>query len=142
MADFHRAGAALDLDGSAIGSVFHGFHTGNGSCLKVAKHGRPVVRWPITQTQGDAGIGVRRTTGTLMSQRARRAVEKLVKDLIEAAQTAEASCQGNVGHRHSGFMNELFREEHAACLGNGDGRSSQMLPKETSKLSFAYSETF
>ncbi|MFO0716783.1 MAG: hypothetical protein U0233_07875 [Nitrospira sp.] len=50
--------------------------------------------------------------------------------MIETADTAEASCNGYVGHREPGLVEQLLREKQTSGLGQDHRRHAQMLIEE------------
>jgi hypothetical protein len=59
------------------------------------------------------------------------------KGLVESPHAAEAGRSCNVGHRHLGIVDQLFREQHSPCLRNRDGGSAKMLEKKPAQLALA-----
>ncbi len=63
-----------------------------------------------------------------------------LKRRVEPADAVKPSSQRDLGHGHSRFDNQLFREEDPARLSNSDRRGSKMLPEEAPKLTLTDAE--
>src|SRR5947199_151584 len=74
------------------------------------------------------------------AQLAGRPLIENLKRRVEPADAVKPGSQRDLGHRHSRFDNQLFREENAARLSNSDQRGSKMLPEETPKLTLTDAE--
>src|SRR5579864_1893135 len=94
----HGDGAerAIYLDRAAIDSILDNLYTGYRTRFKKAQHRLPVIGWTIPDAQ-DCTRFCRHNAG-LPSQRARRAMEKILKNLIEAPKAIEAGSQRHLGH--------------------------------------------
>jgi hypothetical protein len=68
------------------------------------------------------------------AQFAGRPLIENLKRRVESADAVKPSSQGDLGHGHSRFDNQLFREEDPARLSNSDRRGSKILPEEAPKL--------
>jgi hypothetical protein len=61
-------------------------------------------------------------------------MKQTLEYFVESPHAAESRSEGNLSHGHSRFMNELLGKKHAPRLGNGDGRGSKVLQKQSPKL--------
>ena len=80
--------------------------------------------------------------GSFSPQCAGRAVEEITKYLVESPNAAEAGGQGNFGHGHLCFVDQLLGEEDTPGLRHRDRRGSQMLIEQAAKVTFADAEAF
>jgi hypothetical protein len=69
-------------------------------------------------------------------------MEEMLEGFVESPDAAKTGGEGDFGHGHSGFVDELLGEENAAGLRYGDGRGSQMLMEEAAELALADAEAF
>jgi hypothetical protein len=69
-------------------------------------------------------------------------MEKISKYFVEPSQATEARRQRNFRHGHARFMDEVFSEQDPPRLGHGNGRSSEVLEKQSSQLAFANAKAF
>ena len=123
-------GLSANLHRPQIASVLNHFHAGNRPRPQMTKYGIPIVRWPVTQSQRNAGVGAsRRSARIFSSQRAGGPVEKIAEYFVEAPHTAKPRGQSHFGHRHLRFMNQMFGKKYPPRLRYGNRRSSQMLQK-------------
>lgn len=61
---------------------------------------------------------------------------------IESSDATESRGKGDVAHRQSGFIDELFCKMQAAGMSHGDRRRSEMLEKKAAEMARADSEMF
>ena len=111
---------------------------------QVGQDGRPVVRWSIPQPDRDAGRAdraLRQCGDDFPAERARRAVEEVLERLVEAPHAAEPRCQGDLGHRQAGVMDQLLREQDASSLGHRHRRGSEVLHEQASEMARADAES-
>lgn len=67
-------------------------------------------------------------------------MEEVSKYFIEPPQAAESRRQCNFSHGHTRFMNEVLGEKDPSRLGHGNGRSSEVLQKQSPQLALANAE--
>jgi hypothetical protein len=65
--------------------------------------------------------------GGFAAQRVGRAVEEMPERFVEAPDAAESGCEGDFGHGHLGFVDELLGEEDTAGLRYSDWGGSEVL---------------
>src|SRR5919204_2772432 len=81
--------------------------------------GTPIIGQAVEQLQLDTGvIACFRGTSAALAQCGWRSPVGLPQRIVKAANTGIASAQGDVDHRQCRFIEELFRKEQAAGLGN------------------------
>ena len=137
---FNTSGNAAYFNSPQITPVLNNLNARDGTRLKIAEHGGPVVRRPISQLQCYACAGG--TGRTFSPQCAGRTTEKLVECFIEPPHAAESSRQCNFGHRHSSFVNKLLGKKHTPRLRDRDGGGAEMLLKQTPEVAFAQTKAF
>jgi hypothetical protein len=69
-------------------------------------------------------------------------MEEFSKYFVEPAQAAEARRQCNFSHGHVGFVDEVLGEKDPPRLGHGNGRSSEVLQKQSPQLALANAKAF
>ena len=116
---------AIDLDGAVVGSLLDDFNAGDCTRVKIAEHGIPVVGWAVAESERYSGVGL--DSGGFAAQRVGWTVEEILECFVESPDASESGCEGDFGHGHPGFVDELLGEEHAAGLRDGDGGGSEML---------------
>jgi hypothetical protein len=140
MGHFNAAGDFVDLGGAEIAVVYDDFDTCDGAGSEEAEDGVPVVGRAVAKAKGDVLLFV--PCGAFATEGAGWAMKEVEKCFVESAEAAEAGRHGDFGHWHPGFVDELFCEEHAAGLGDGDGGCSKVLEEEAAELPFAEAESF
>jgi hypothetical protein len=69
-------------------------------------------------------------------------MKQVLEHFVKAAHAAKSCRQGNLGHGHAGFMNQLLGKEHTPGLRHCNGRRAQMLEKQSPELTVSYSKSF
>ena len=120
--DRDRSLHAIQLHGPRVNASRDALDTGNGALAQKRQHGCPVVRRMIAQQEADLAMPpCRDFVAACAPQITGRTTKQRQECFVESADAAEPCGKGDLSHRQVRFMDELFGEQNAAGLGDGDG---------------------